>query len=237
MCSHSPSSAQTSAMASSSSTAPTFVVPRLATTANSPSVPDSVERLAQRGAGHPATLVGRHQDDVDVHDVRGGVHRCVGLARGGEAPPGRPVAATLAGVVAGGDERRQVGRRAAADEAAAGARREPGQPGQPVEGLVLGGDGAGPALPQPAEDARRADDEVEQVGRRRRRGRDVGEVQRRVHRAAGVHQDVAEQGQGAVAADAVRCDRAVEDRRPARRPAGRPTSGPSTSSAARPRTR
>ena len=41
MCNHSPSSAQTSAIASSSSMAPEFVVPRLATTANIPSVPES----------------------------------------------------------------------------------------------------------------------------------------------------------------------------------------------------
>ena len=115
--------------------------------------------------------------------------------------------------------------------------REAGQAGEPAERLVLGGDRAGAALPQPAEDARRADDEVEQVGRRRRRGGDVGEVQRVVHRPAGVHQHVAEQRQRLVAADALGRDRARRARRPARRPAGRPTSGPWASSAARWRSR
>ena len=114
---------------------------------------------------------------------------------------------------------------------------KPARLGQPLQRLVLGGDGAGAALPQPAEDARRADDEVEHVGRRRRRGGHVGEVQRRVHRPAGVHQHVAEQRQGLVAADALGADHAVEDARPAGRPGGRPTSGPSTSSAARWRSR
>ena len=113
----------------------------------------------------------------------------------------------------------------------------PARPASHCERLVLGGDGAGAALPQPAEDARRADDEVEQVGGRRRRGRHVGQVQRRVHRPAGVHQHVAEQRQRLVAADALGTDHALERARPAGRPAGRPTSGPSTSSAARRRTR
>ena len=67
----------------------------------------------------------------------------------------------LPGVVARRDERREVGGRAAADEAAAGAGREAGEPGEPLERLVLRRDRPGAALPQPAEDARRA----------RRRGR------------------------------------------------------------------
>ena len=218
--------------------APTLVVPKLATTANSPSRPGVVECRPQRRAGHAAPLVGRHEDDVDVHHPRRGVHRGVGLAgRGEPPPPARRVTVAQAGVVAGGHERRQVGRRSAADEAAAGAVGEPGEAGQPGERLVLGGDGSGAALPQPAEDARRADDEVEHVGRRRRRGGHVGQVQGRVHRPAGVHQHVAEQRQRLVPADALRTDHALQGARPAVRPAGRPTSGPSTSSAVRWRSR
>ena len=170
-----------------------------------------VERGAQRGPGHPAPLVGRDEHHVDVHHPRRGMDRRVGLPGGGEAPTaaGR-IAVAGAGVMAGGRQRREVGRRATGDEAAAGAVREPGQAGEPLERLVLGRDRAGAALPEAGEDARRADDEVEQVGGRGRRGRHVTEVHRVVHRPAGVHQHVAEQRQGLVTADALGADRSVQ---------------------------
>ena len=170
-----------------------------------------VERGVQRGTGHPAPLVGRDEHDVDVHHPRRGVDRRVRLPGGREAPTTAGwLAMAGAGVMAGGDERGEVGRRATGDEAATGAVREPGHAGEPLERLVLGGDRAGATLPQAGEDARRADDEVEQVGGRRRCGGHMTQVHRMIHRPAGVHQHVAEQRQRLVAADALRADRALE---------------------------
>ena len=238
MCSHSSCAVQTSAMASSSSMAPALVVPKLPTTANRPSSPVSSSAARSARACHAATLVGRHEDDVDVHHPRRGMHRGVGLAGRGEPPPAaRRVTEAQAGVVASRHERREVGGRPAGDEAATGAIGEPGEAAQPGERLVLGGDRPGAALPQPAEDARRADDEVEHVGGRCRRGGHVCQVQGRVHRPAGVHQHVAEQRQRLVPADALGTDHALQGARPAVRPAGRPTSDPSRSSAVRWRSR
>ena len=137
---------------------------------------------AQRSTRQAPPLVGGDEHDVDVHHPGGGVDRGVGIGSGGEAPPpSRRITPQEAGGVAGRHEGRQVGGRAPADEAPAGALGEPGEVGEPLQRLVLGRDRPGAALPQPAEDARGADDEVEQVGGRRRRGGHVGEVHGCVH--------------------------------------------------------
>ena len=205
MCSHSPSSAQTSAMRVELVDGAGVGGAELATMANTPSVPASASVPRSAVAGHPAPLVGRDEHDVDVHHVGRGMDRGVGLA-GGDEPPSpagrrRPRSRARWRAVTSAD-------RLAADPpltkhppAPSG---NPASVGQPGERLVLGGDGPGAALPQAAEDARRADDEVEQVGRRRRRRGHVGQVHRVVHRPAGVHQHVAEQRQRGVAADALR---------------------------------
>ena len=211
MCNHSPSSAQTSAIASSSSMAPEFVVPRLATTANIPSVPESASVLRNAAPVMRAALVRGHEHDVDVHHLAEAWTEAwvsAVVANRHRPPVGAPRPFT--GLVPCRDQRRQVGGRPAADEAPAGALGKTGQRRQPGEGLVLGGDRPGAAFPQAAEDARRADHQVEEVGRRRRSGGHVGQVHRVVHRPAGVHQHIAEQRQRGVAAEALRRDGALQ---------------------------
>ena len=100
-------------------------------------------------------------------------------------PPTAPPPPPTSGGVAGHGQRREVPRRAPADEAAAGRLRKPGQLDEEAQHLVLGVDrarGLQPALPR---ERRRAHDGVEECARRRRRGRDEGQEPRAVEADGG----------------------------------------------------
>ena len=160
------------------------------------------DRCLQRGAGHPAVIVGVYRQHIDVHHAGSGAYRSVYLLSDSNRVPRRPAAAALGEHLACGHQRAEVRCRAAGYEHAAGALGKPGEIGQPTQGLVLRGDRSGACLPVAAEDRRRADDQIEhRRGHRRRRGH-VREVHRVVHRTARRQQHLAEQPQRFQAADA-----------------------------------
>ena len=99
-----PAPSQTSATPARSSTVPAFVAPALATTANTPSLPSSIERARERRAGEPAPVVARARGTTSTSITRaavddGGVHACRHAPmrqRAGRSPPRRRRAACRA---------------------------------------------------------------------------------------------------------------------------------------------
>jgi hypothetical protein len=140
-------------------------------------------------APEPAIAVHPGEDDVDVHHASSGVDRRVGALGGDHGPacgPVEPCCSPLrVGVVAGGDQGRQVGHRPAGGEAAACRIGHLGQVGDPAECLILGEHHAGAVQPGRAAQRRGTDHEVEHGGRLGRRPRDEGEVAGVVGRDAG----------------------------------------------------
>ena len=159
-------------------------------------------RRGERRAGEPVALVAGDLDDVEVEQGGGAAHRRVGRRRAGDGEA-TGAGCAAAPLVAGDGEPAEVAGRAAGHEAAGRARRQAGERAQPVEGGVLGGDGGAGLLPALAGERPRADDGVEQRRRRRRRRRDVGEERAVVEGDVVRQQDVVDEPQRRVDADAV----------------------------------
>ena len=129
----------------------------------------------QRQARQPV-VVGRDDQGLDADDVEGLAHRGVGVLthrhqRVGGSDPAPPVA----GRVAGHHERREVPGRASRDEASPGPGGQAGRPGQDLERLVLGDDGAGRLQPRRPVQRGAGDEHVEEQGCLGRGGRDEGQ--------------------------------------------------------------
>ncbi len=130
-------------MPSRSSIVPAFVEPALATTANGPAGIGAIERRRERGAGQAAALVVGDREQVDVHHARRRRHRRVHGVGARDLPTRRALAASaVGGGVARRDQGREVARRPARDEAAAGPGGHPRELGEPSEHLVLRPHGA-----------------------------------------------------------------------------------------------
>ncbi len=205
-----PCSAATSATPSRSSIRPRFVVPPVATTAKRPSVPCSTSaRRRPSPVSRPSSE--RWTPITSMSSTRAAerIGR-VRLLRRGDAEAGRVRAAVPLEVgVARRDERGEVAERPALHEDAAGAGRQVGQLREPGERLVLREDRAGALEPRAAVDRRRRDDEVEEHGRLRRRGGHEGEEARVVDGDRRGREDVREDPQRLLPAEALRRDRAA----------------------------
>ena len=162
----------------------------------------------------PAALVGRGEDEVGVHRPGGlGDRRVRPVAADDQASRAVVGAASVVSPLpAGGQQRRQVAGRAAADEHASGLGGKAGEVGDPAQRLVLGEHRAGSLDPRAGVDARRPDDKVEQdrrLGGRRRHEREVawvvgGDARRGEH--------LAEDAQGFQPANPRRRDRTPDHR-------------------------
>jgi hypothetical protein len=113
----------------------------------------------------------------------------------------RAGAATGARSLARGHERREVADGPALDERAAGLGWEPGEVGDPPEGLVLREDGARPLEPAAAVDRAGAHDEVEESGGLRGGRGDEREVARMVRGDDAGGHDIGEQPEGRLPAE------------------------------------
>ena len=137
---------------------------------------------------------------------RAGRPRCAPTSgrTGRRRSPGGPDGGVLAApLVAGDGEGAEVaGRAAAARSSRPRAGGRPASDAQPVEGGVLGGDRRTGLLPALAGERPRADDGVEQRRRRRRRRRDVGEEALVVEGDVVRQQDVVDEPQRVVDAEA-----------------------------------
>ena len=159
---------------------PRFVVPAVATTANTPS-PSASSAARSAGAGEPPRPAPRASPASITRSIErteectSSLHRD---ARGGRA--------AVAGALARGVQGREVAVRAALDEAAARRVRQAGEVGEPAQRLVLRVHGAGRLEPRAAVDRVDADQQVDQRARPpSARAGDEGEVARVVDRGAG----------------------------------------------------
>ena len=175
------------------STMPKFVVPAVATTANTPSPAASSAVRSASPRMRPSASVATPTKSTSITS-RGVLDRGVRLARRDDLPAavvvGDPAAA---GGVARGHQRGQVALRAARDEDAAGAGGQADEVGDEPQRLVLGVHRAGSLEPRAAVDGRRAADEIEQHRRLGGGGRDERQEARVVDRDARRREHVAEQ--------------------------------------------
>ncbi len=190
MCSHRSRASVTSATPLMSSTMPKFVVPPVATTANTSMPLPSAGADATCAASvfssaapvsRPFASTGTASTSMSITRAACAIDECASALHATDPAlrPSEPARGPGGRrLVPGRDQRRQVAERAALHEHPAGLRREAGQVGEPAQRLVLGVDGAGALEPGPAVDRRGADDEVEQAGRLGRRRRDEGQVAR-----------------------------------------------------------
>ena len=167
-----------------------------------------IERPAEPVAGQPAALVVRDLQDVDVHHPRGGDHAGMHRVTRGESPPGRPAPPALGRRVPRRHERREVPRRAAGDEHAAGLVGEPGEAGGPPQRLVLRPDRTGPVDPAGGDRGRRPDHEVEQHARFGRCGRHERNRRRMIGRDRGRREHLGPDPERLLPSDPFGCDRA-----------------------------
>ena len=150
---------QTSATPARSSMMPRLVVPAVATDREQAlvAVCSAIAASSASPVSRPR-VVGRDPQHVDVHHLRGGDDRGVGLVGGGDPQPRGALAAALGQVgVAGGHQRRQVADRAARRRSSRRAcSGMPGEVGDPAQRLVLGVDRARALQPAAAVDRRGA---------------------------------------------------------------------------------
>ena len=141
-------------------------------------------------------VVHGHVDQLGVHDVAGRLDRRVRAVR--SSPPARaarPSPAAAPGPARCAAPRRgprgcRPCRRGTKTPPAPGG--QPGEVGDPAQGLVLGVDGARALEPRPGVDRRGADDDVEGGGLLGRRAGDEGQVARVVDGQAGGGEHVGE---------------------------------------------
>ena len=147
---------------------PAFVVPLVATTANTRSAPPgqcSGDRSPQRRTRHPAALVGRHEQRLDIHDEGGRLPPTSAHLRMRARIPPKP----MRDAPAASRHRRRAATSALRLPAVPPETNTPPAPsgkpdevGDPAQRLVLGEHGAGTLHPRAPVDRRRSDDEIEQ---------------------------------------------------------------------------
>ena len=175
------------------------MVPAVATTANT-----SGSSAAATSSPHSRPSRSGDGHETGVHHARRRAHGGVDLLAAGD-PAGREAA--VARALASRVQRGQVAVGPALHEAAPGAVRQAREIGHPAQRLVLGVHDAAALDPRAGVDAGRAEQHFHERGGDARGARDEGEVARMVDRGRGRQQLVAQQRQGALAAQPVGGDR------------------------------